>query len=82
MSSSFGRKVQAAIDRMRGESAGRSGGRWAVSGATLPAVEPTGELETVFYGQKGRIAQDYYLVRTPLRAAAATARRCEFWNWA
>jgi len=58
MSSSIGRKIQAAIDRMRGKQRQTDpADAWGMSRRDARKfVQPAGALEAVFYGHKGRIA--------------------------
>jgi cephalosporin hydroxylase len=62
MSSNFGRKVQNVIDRMRGkERRVDLVGEWMVSPQRArKIVQPTGELETLFYSHKGRIVHKWH----------------------
>jgi len=62
MSSSIGRKIQAAIDRMRGkERQSNPADAWGLPPhLARKIVRPTGELETIFYGHKGRIASKWH----------------------
>src|SRR5262245_6468409 len=62
MSSGFGRKIQAVIDRVRGKP--RSSGpadAWGVSPREARrSVQPSGELEKLFYDHNGRIAHKWH----------------------
>jgi hypothetical protein len=62
MSSSIGRKIQAVIDRVRGKQRqSNPADAWGVSpGLARKIVRPTGELETIFYSHKGRIASKWH----------------------
>jgi hypothetical protein len=62
MSSFVGRKLQAIIDRVRGkERHFDPADAWGVSRRDAQRrVEPTGELEAIFYAHKGRIAQKWH----------------------
>lgn len=62
MSSFVGRKLQTIIDRVRGkERHFDPADAWGVSRRDAQRrVEPTGELEAIFYAHKGRIAQKWH----------------------
>src|SRR5688572_1688350 len=62
MSSSFGRKVQSTIDRLRGkERQVDPADAWGMGRREArKLVEPTGALEAIFYAHKGRIAQKWH----------------------
>jgi 23S rRNA U2552 (ribose-2'-O)-methylase RlmE/FtsJ len=62
MSSSFGRKIQAAIDHMRGkERQVDPADAWGVERREArKLVQPDGALEAIFYAHNGRIAQKWH----------------------
>lgn len=62
MSTPIGRKIQAVIDRIRGKRRRVDpADAWGVSGRDARRrIQPTGALEAVFYGHKGRLAQKWH----------------------
>lgn len=62
MSSSFGRKIQAVIDRVRRKQRhSNPADAWSLPARVARTiVQPTGKLEAIFYGHEGRIASKWH----------------------